>query len=112
MSSSRKKQKSVRLFFTGEQYRVLEEFQKMINAGQTGSLNMSKLCRQAVFYAISDSRKRAAEELAIQKQELENGNATTGDTGSNTAETPTSPSTNPDTLANTEASGDSSPPSQ
>lgn len=110
----RKMQKSVRIFFEPQEYKVLEAFQSLINQHGT-HMNMSRLCKQAVMYSIVDSQKRATklhEEAAAAKAAIDsaqgdvNGDSSEGDSGGASEETSGSADANPDTLADSQASGD------
>lgn len=85
--SSRKKreQKSVRVFFSTEEYLALEEFRNVVNSDpESADMNMSKLCRHAVFYAVSDSKRRAqqmAQQAAEARKSQENSNGQPSEAG-------------------------------
>jgi len=105
------------LKFNDAEREVLTEFQQAINSHGT-ILSLEDICRQAIFYAINDSRRRA-QELAVsaaqdiassQSQGNTDGNTTSGNTEGDNTETLVSETPNPSMDAQQETSGDTSPP--
>lgn len=97
--------------FSSEEAEVLAEFQQAINSHGT-ILSLEDICKQAVFYAINDSRRRAQEMAASVAQDIASksgvtdGNTVSGNTEGDTNTALVSEVTNTNLDAESASSGD------
>lgn len=100
----------LKLVFSEEERDALMDFQSLLNEHGT-PLSIEQVCRQAIFYSISDSRRRA--EAAYNKAgseqqhgKSENRNVTGDSSSASGSEAPGA-----GVVAETQASGDTTPAS-
>lgn len=95
----------VEIPFDGAEWRALMEFQSVINSYGT-PMSIEQLCKQSIFWAISESFKRGQE---LAEKEKGNGVTSDRDTTGDTSPASASQATSADMVASTQASGDTSP---
>lgn len=115
-SSGRRKHelKKLRVWFDPAEYAALLDFQTLLNqsAGEEfRELNLSRICKQAIFYAIDDAKRRGREmaanhAAAIAAREANDGREDSTVSSGNTETSSSSEAANTNSLADQTQSGD------